>query len=314
VALHTTNSAGLSPTMQTYYDRVLLTRTVPTLVFQRFGQKRAIPKGSGKTIDFRKFSGLAVATVPLTEGALYTNLKNITITNITATIDQYGDAVGFSDLVSVTAMDPVLTETTEIQGEQAAETIDEVIRDVVVAGTNVAYAGAQVSRGALTSGHILTPAEVRKAVLNLKLNRARKIDGYWHAVIHPRQAHDLMDSAEWREAQNQHATGRIFDGSLGMLYGVKFWETDKAKVYPDLGAGSTVDVYAAMFFGAEAFGVVSLAGQNLRTIYKPLGSAGTADPLDSQQTMGWKVGFVAKILNDAFMLRYETATSTGANT
>jgi N4-gp56 family major capsid protein len=156
---------------------------------------------------------------------------------------------------------------------------------------------------------VLNPAEVREAVLTLKLNRAKKIDGFYQAIIHPRQEHDLISSSEWREAQNYHETGRVFDGSLGTLYGVKFWVSDVAASYVDGGA-SNADVFAAMFFGAEAFGVVSLSGHNLRSIYKSLGSAGTADPLDQQQTMGWKVAFVAKILNDLFMLRLETGAST----
>jgi N4-gp56 family major capsid protein len=309
VSLMTTGTGTLSAEMKTFYDRLLLTRTVPVLLYAKFGQKRGIPKNAGKTIEFRRFSSLAVATTPLTEGALYTDLKELTVTAITATIAQYGNAVGFSDVVSTTTIDPILTETTELLGENAAETIDEVVRDVVVAGTTVIYASTAVSRVTVTSAMLLTPAEVRGAVLQLKVNRARRIDGKFHCIAHPRALHDLMESTEWREAQQYAGSRRIFDGSLGELYGVVFWETDKAKVYEGEGAAG-VDVYASMFFGAEAFGVVSLAGHNLRSIHKALGSAGTADPLEQQQTMGWKAAFVAKILNDAFMVRLEHGVST----
>lgn len=314
MALQTTSSPGLSAEMKTFYDRLLLERTVPSLLYAQFGQARNIPAGSGKTIEFRRFVGIATATVPLTEGALYTNLKDLTVTSITATIAQYGDAIGFSDLVETTTIDPLLTETTEILGEQAAETIDEIVRDVVVAGTTVVYASTAVSRVTVGSAMTLSPAEVRRVVLQLKLNRAKKIGGFYQCIAHARSTYDLISSAEWRDAQNYGQTGRIFDGSIGTMYGVKFWETDKAKVFVDAGVGGTVDVYAAMFFGQNAYGIVNLAGQNLHTIHKPLGSAGTADPLEQQQTMGWKAGFVTKILNDAFMVRYEHATSTGANT
>jgi N4-gp56 family major capsid protein len=125
--------------------------------------------------------------------------------------------------------------------------------------------------------------------------------------------YDLQNSSEWRDAQNYHRTGRPFDGSVGEMYGLCFWETDKAKVYADAGSGSTVDVYTALVFGQDAFGIVNLAGHNLQTVFKPLGSAGTADPLNQQQTMGWKVTFGTKILQQGFMLRWEGATSTGSN-
>lgn len=314
MALNTTGSAGLSPTMQTFYDRVLLKRTVPELVHAKFGQKRGIPKNNGKTVDFRKFTALATATSPLTEGQLFTDLKSLTMTNITATIAQYGDAIGFSDLVSTTTFDQVLTETVELLGDQAAETLDELHRAVLVAGTTVQYANNAVGRSALVATDIMTVAEIREAVLTLRINRARKINGYYHAIIHPRTGFDIQATDEWINAQRFAQTGREFSGAMGALYGVMFWESDKAKVWADEGSGSTVDVYASLFIGADAYGTVDLAGHNLRSIYKPLGSAGTADPLDQQRTMGWKVAMVAKILDESFMVRVEHATSTGSNT
>lgn len=312
MALQKTDSAGLSAEMKTFYDRLLLERTTPDLIHTMFSQKRGIPRNGGKTVEFRRFSSLATATTPLTEGTPPT-LKDLTVTAITATIAQYGDAVGFSDLVSTTTIDPILTETTEILADQARETIDEVTRDVLVAGTNVIYAGAATSTATVAAAHTLGVAEIREAVLELKLNRARKINGFYQALIHPRTAHDIQGTSEWVTANNEQRTGRVFDGSLGTLYGVKFWESDVASVEADAGVGSTVDVYKSIFLGANAWGMVDLKGHNLRTIYKPLGSAGTADPIDQQQSMGWKVAFVAKILNDAFMVRVEHATSTGDN-
>lgn len=318
MALQTTGSAGLADEMKTFYDRVLLRRTVPKLVHTKFGQRKRIPKHGGRIIEFRKFSGLAVATTPLTEGALFTDLKDLTVTATTATVAQYGDAVGFSDIVSTTTIDPILTETTEILGEQAGETIDELVRDTLVAGTTVLYVGTETARNTIAATDTITPADVLRIALQMEINRARKIDGSWQAITHPRVIYDLMNTTEWREAQNYHRTGRIFTGEVGELYGVRFWTSDKAAVFEDAsngaGAGGTVDVYTVLVFGQEAFGVVDLAGHNLQTVYQPLGSAGTADPLKVNQTMGWKVTFGVKRLQEAFMLRYECATSTGDNT
>ena len=310
--IQTTLLAGLAPEMKTFYDRLLLDRTMPMLIHSQFAQSRNLPRQGGKTVEFRRFTNLATATTPLVEGNPPL-LKDLTVTAVTATIAQYGDAVGFSDLVATTTIDPILTETTEILADQARQTIDEVVRDVLAGGTAVRYAGGVAGRASVAAINILTPAEVRKAVLDLKLGRARKINGFYQALIHPRTAHDLMESAEWRDAQNYNQTGRVFDGSLGTLYGVKFWESDIAKNYVNAGAGSTVDVFASIFMGQNAWGMVSLSGHNLQTFFKPLGSAGTADPINQQQSLGWKVGFVAKILNDSYMLRLEHATSTAAN-
>ena len=307
MALNTTASGSLSAEMKTFYDRVLLERALPVLVHANFGQKRNIPMHGGKTVEFRKFSALATATTPLTEGTPPT-LKDLTVTAITATVAQYGDAVGFSDVISTTTIDSILTETTAILGEESGETIDELVRDVLAAGTTIVYAASRVSRVTVAGGDNMTVADLRKVVRTLVVNRAKRINGFYQAIISPRVAHDLQGTTEWVTANQFAQTGNQFDGSLGNLYGVKFWVTDKAKVFAGAGAAA-IDVYASLFFGANAYGIVALDGHSLTSYYKPLGSAGTADPIDQQQSMGWKVTFVTKILNDAFMARYESAVS-----
>lgn len=307
MALNTTNSAGLSAEMKTFYDRVLLERALPVLLHGQFAQTRNIPSHMGKTIEFRRFLALATATVPLTEGVPPT-LKDVTVTNITATVSQYGDAIGFTDLVSLTSFDPILTETTALLGEEAGETIDEIVRDLLATGTSVVYAASRVSRVTVASTDLITVADLRKVVRTLVVNRAKRIGGFYQAIVSPRVAFDLQGTTEWVTANQFAQTGNQFDGSLGNLYGVKFWVTDKSKIFAGAGAAG-IDVYASLFFGANAYGMVGLDGASLQSYYKALGSAGTADPIDQQQSMGWKVTFTAKILNDAFMIRYESAVS-----
>ena len=61
-----TTQPSLSAEMKTFYDMRLIDEASPMLVHEQFGQKRPIPQGSGKTIEFRKFSPLPKALVPLT--------------------------------------------------------------------------------------------------------------------------------------------------------------------------------------------------------------------------------------------------------
>jgi N4-gp56 family major capsid protein len=308
-----TTDGTLSVEMKTYYDRRLIARALPNLLYSKFAQRRSIPRHGGKIIEFRKFASLGVSKTALTEGVPPAG-QSLTATAITATIAQYGDGVKFSDLVRTTTIDPILEETTDLLAEQAAESIDELVRDVLVLGTSVQFwDGTRAAQANITATDTLNVAVIRRAVLTLTLNRARKINGMYQAIIHPRQAHDLQGTAEWVNAQiGGERTGRVEDGSLGSLYGVKFWVTDKVPVVNG-GVGGTVDIHKALFFGAEAFGIVALDGHNLQTIFHPLGSAGTADMLNQLSSMGWKVAFTTKILSDEYMVRVETSTSTGAN-
>ena len=68
--INLTNATGISPTMQTYYDRKLLINAKPNLVHHKFGQQVMLPKNSGKTIQFRKWTPFAAIDTPLTEGTV----------------------------------------------------------------------------------------------------------------------------------------------------------------------------------------------------------------------------------------------------
>ena len=70
--------------------------------------------------------------------------------------------------------------------------------------------------------------------------------------------------------------------------------------------GSGLDVYSTLILGADAYGVVDLEGENLQTIIKQLGSAGSSDPLDQRATAGWKAMHTAAIITPEYMCRIES--------
>ncbi len=71
------------------------------------------------------------------------------------------------------------------------------------------------------------------------------------------------------------------------------------------------DVHVTMIFGADAYGVVDVAGSGaMETIIKPRGSAGTTDPLDQRSTVGAKVAaYTARVLNPLWLLKIEHCVS-----
>jgi len=67
-------------------------------------------------------------------------------------------------------------------------------------------------------------------------------------------------------------------------------------------SSATPAVFNNIIVGQEAYGVVNLGSEAGKLIVKPLGSAGSADPLDQRSTVAWTQPFVARILNDSFMV------------
>jgi N4-gp56 family major capsid protein len=310
MTIQTTNQASLSPTMQTYYDKKLLSRLLPELVHLKFAQKKPIPKNGGKSIKFRKFTALAHATTPLTEGVKPEG-KGLNMTEINATVEQYGDFIEISDLLDLTAIDPVLDESAELLGEQAAQTLDVIARDVLLNGTSVQYANGKASRAGLAVGDNLTVDEVRKARRSLKRANVKPVAGNdYIAFIEPGTAFDLMSDPKWEEPNKYKDSAKaIIDGEIGRLYGVRFIETSFAKKFEGAGTGG-VDVYGTLVFGKDFYGMSDVDGSGaVKNIVKPHGSAGSSDPLDQIATSGWKALFCVERLEELAAVRIEHTVS-----
>ena len=305
-----TTQGSLAAEAKTFYNRQLLERALPQLVHARFGQPRPLPRRSGKSMEFRKFSALAPSTTPLTEGVTPAG-NSLTVTAITASINQHGDFIEGSDLLDLTSIDPVLAETAELLGEQAGLTIDRIVRDVLHTGTSVQYSAGRVSRVTVAAGDILTVDEIRKAVRYLKSQNARPLEGGdYVAICSPFTTYDLQSDVKWRNPHEYQDTTNIYSGEIGRLYGVRFVESTEAKAFTGLGAAG-INVYATLILGADAFGYIPLEGGDLDFIFKSLGDSGTADPLNQRWTSGWKASFGTKILNDTNMVRVEHAATNG---
>lgn len=310
MAVQTTTQGSLSAEMKTYYDRVLLERAIPMLVFSAFGQPKPLARRNGKSIEFRKFNSLGASITPLTEGV--TPLGNsLSVTAITAALSQHGDYVEGSDLLNLTALDPVLQETSELLGEQAGDSMNRIVRDIIFAGTNVQYANNRTSRATVAAGDNLSVLEVRKAVRTLKNNKVKPVAGnYYVAFVTPDSVFDLQSDPKWEAAAQYAGSEQIFSGEIGRIFGVRFIESTENPVYAGAGAGTPgIDVHSTLVVGRDAYGIVPLEGAGLEFILKALGSSGAADPLDQRWTSGWKVTFTAKILNDLNMVRVEHAVS-----
>ena len=304
---NTTADSNLSAEMKTYYSDYLIDNAKPNLVHDQFGQKHPIPKNGGKTIQFRKFVPFTKATEPLSEG-ITPDGGALSVTNVTATVDQYGYYVTISDMLMLTAIDNTLVETTKLLGAQAGSTLDTITREVLNGGTSVMYSGGKEARGELDENCKLTVDDIYKAARFLKTQNAPKIDGSYVAIIHPDVAYDLMRDEEWIDVHKYSSTSEIFEGEIGKLGGVRFVESTEAKIFADGGASSR-DVYSTLVLGANAYGVTEVTGGGLQHIVKQLGSGGTADPLNQRATAGWKGTKTAERLVENYMVRIESASS-----
>lgn len=307
---NTTESAGLTQEMRTYYSDYLIDMAEPELIHDQFGQKHPIPKNGGKEIQFRKYDSLPKMLKPLVEGVTPEG-QQLSMSTITQKVKQYGGYIELSDMLLLTAVDNNLVQATKLLGSQAGRTLDTITREVLNGGTNVLYAGGKTERGAIAATDKLTVDLVRRAVRILKIMNAPKIDGCYVAIVHPDCVYDLMDDPDWKNPHQYQDTSELYEGELGKIAGVRFVECNEAKIFVGKGA-SGADVYSTLILGDNAYGVTEIQGGGLEHIVKQLGSAGTADPLNQRATVGWKATKTATRLVEQYMIRIESGSSFSA--
>jgi N4-gp56 family major capsid protein len=300
-----------------FYDRLLLYRAQQAQCFYDAGQKRNLPGRQGNQISWRRFNALTPSVATLTEGVTPVS-SSISITEVTATVSQYGAFCTVSDMLNMMGIDPVIQETLEVIGQHAGESIETVIQDIIEAGTSVLYATGS-ARSSQAAASPITLALLRKAVRTLDANNTQRFmgptqnktvgTGHYLAFVHPRAVYDLQNDSEWKNHQQYQASEKLYNGEIGEIFGVKIIQTTLAPVFAGEG-DSSADVYGTIVVGQNAFGVVDVAGTGkFKTVVKQLGSAGSEDPLDQRATIGWKSQFVSKILNNNFMTRIEAGVS-----
>lgn len=381
----TSSSEGLSDEMKTFYSKYLIDLVEPKLVHDQFADKYDIPQGSGKSIEFRKYSPLAKALKPLVEGVTPDG-QNMHESKIVAEVYQYGGYITLSDILQLAAIDNNVVQATKLIGSQAGRTLDTVTREVMAGGTNVIYAPdvdtpdtEPVARHQLTAKNKFTANMAFKAKTQLSAMNAAQIDDSYVAIIHPYVSYDLMRDPEWISVKN-YDSENYYNGEIGKIGGVRFVESSEAKIfrgddlasdsrtlkvssasgntvnftggtveadslvdrfvlidgnkyqvvsnttsamtlddtvtasastviYPGEGGAEGCALFAVTVVGSGAYATTKIEGAGLEHIVKPLGSAGTADPLNQRSTVGWKATKAAERLVEEYMVRVECGSS-----
>lgn len=221
---------------KTWYDRTLLEWAKAQLVYAQFGQKRPIPRNNGKTVEFRRWTLFTPdkVTQKLTEGVTPSS-QSLGQTKVEATIEQYGAYVEISDLLDLTAYDPVIDDAAELLGEQLGIVADNVTRDAMIADASDQFAGGAANAGSITGTSYLTVDEIRKAVRTLKNNKARRFSGngrsgHFVCIVDPYATYDLQSDSLWQDVSKYSNAEQIYSGEIGRLFGVVFVETTEGKV------------------------------------------------------------------------------------
>lgn len=306
MSINMTTTSQLPPAVRDYYDRMVLMTAYPALVHTRFAQHRKLPQKHGDQIVFRRYNRLSTVPIPLDDGVT-PPATPLSVNDIKARIQWYGNYVVLTDQVQMTVEDEVLNQATRLLSENLAQTCDELTRDVLLSTSSV-YQCSFGSNGQTPTN--LTKEDLDTVTKLLLSNDALMISevitgtdfiatspvrpAFW-GMIDTDLLDDLEQVSNFQNTAN-YSQQRVLDNEWGSVGNIRFLMTSVGYA-----SSAATPVYSIPVVGKEAYAVVSL-GSNMGEFYvNPLGSGGVSDPLAQRGSVGFKIPFAARILNDAFV-------------
>ena len=304
-----------------FFNRRLLLKAIPYLAHNQFAEISDIPRNQGTLIRRRRYTLLTAATTPIVEGVT-PDLQQLSITNVDATVQEYGSGVAMTRKLLYTTNDPILNEVNNLLGQNSGNSLDQLAREELATITTKQYASTATATNEVGATMKITKDEIMTAVRTLKNNNALKLtqmvnhsngfnssplDATYIGLVHPNSVFDLKKVSGFIKVEEYGSQKVAMQNEVGTLDEVRFIETTNAKVRSSAGLGS-IDVYSTIILAAEAFMDSRIAGEALRNIIE--GPGGNTDPFHQRTTSVWFATFVAKILNDAFGLDLQHAVSS----
>lgn len=296
-------TASLSDHLMSYLEKRFLERLEVKFHFNKFAMQKKLKKGEGKTVKWNKWANVSDSTTALTSGVSPDGI-NLSSTNQTATLSQYGQFATATDFLILTAINDTLKDYVDLLAYAGGKSLDALLRNEVDVNATTQMAAASANEAAVQADPtaILIANEIRKAVKTLRNNDADEFeDGMYRGIIHPFGEFDLLsESNAGSHIQTVQHTDHapIEKGMIGSLYGVRFFRSSHIRA-----VAPNTNTYRHIITGPMAYGAVSIDSGDLKIIIKNLGSAGSEDPLDQRATVGYKFWHAAKLLDASRVVR-----------
>lgn len=314
----TNPAVGAFPANHGFYVREFIDVAAPELIYDMFGTKRSIPKGMSNSITYNRVEKLGtLEATALTEGVTPTE-QQFEINRITATVSQYGGFATTTDRLTDESINGVTSEFNTRIAEQGGETMNKVVRNSLSGSSNVRYKGAVANRDLVTASGVSATdlAFIYLAFRDEKVKPMRPgTSGSLNVGTSPTKeqypwivANDAIALVEaltsFVPVENYSSQRATWMNEYGTHKNFAVILDTEAEVVTNAAAPAQ-SINKSLIFGKDAYDVVTIANSDVEIIIKPLGSSGTADPLNQRSTIGWKAKKIAVVKQPLYMFRYE---------
>ena len=249
-----TTTSSISNLVQAAYDQYvrMALRSIP--VMRSLADVKPVQQAMpGSSVVFSIYSDLAQATSTLTETSDVSSIALGNPSQVTVTLNEYGSAVTTTKKLNLTSFNDVDSALADIIAYNAADSIDNVVGQVLSAGTNAIYSNGPSGTAPTSSATVLpvdtmTVADIRNAVVSLRTNKALpRMGELYAAYLHPRQSADLRaetGTGGFQELTKYVERTPFVAGAVGVIEGAFIVETPRVLNGMPLaaGIGTTVSI------------------------------------------------------------------------
>ena len=305
-----TGTSAMSNLVKAAYDRYVEFALRSQPMFRDLADKRPVQQAMpGSSVVFSLYQDLAAATTALTEAVDPDSVALSNPTTVSVTLNEYGNVVLETKKLAEFSFSDVDPAIANIIAYNMADSIDRLVVNVLIGGSNVLYGGDATATNEVVAADTMTGALVRKSVAKLRAANAVPRDGMLYAAyMHPEVSHDLRSETgalafEDVRKYTDPNVGNILNGVTGVYGGAYVVETPRAYTATD--GASSAKVYRTIIAGQQALAEATAVEPGV--VIGPV-----VDKLMRQRPLGWYSLQGWAVYRQASLYRVETGSSIAA--
>jgi N4-gp56 family major capsid protein len=219
------------------------------LVAYQFGKPLHLDVNRGVTYTATRYERLPLPYAPLQEGVAPPG-EAITLAQVVATAQQWGDSVTITDVANLTIFHPLFQQACQLVSLQMPETLERNTLNTLLSASQVNYANGRANRAALVATDVMSPHEANKIYASLLGYGAPRFMGderedmmieagayndpskspasmeHYVALISPFVVEDMRENSQVNTAWAFSDVNRLYNNDIGAWGGFRWCSTN----------------------------------------------------------------------------------------
>jgi N4-gp56 family major capsid protein len=229
------------------------------LVAYQFGKPLHLDTNRGTTYTASRYQRLPLPYAQLQEGTAPAG-EAVTLFQVTATAQQWGDCVIISDVANLTIKHPLFQQAIQLVSIQMPETFERNTFNTLLAGTQINFVNSRANRAALLVTDVLSPHESNRVYGSMVTYGAPRFNGderedmmieagsyrdpskspaampHYVSIVHPLVAQDMRENSVVTNAWSYSDVNRLYNNELGAWGGFRWVESNMVPYWTGVAA------------------------------------------------------------------------------